>query len=326
MMNEGTASVGGAGTKGMASLSQKLDMCVAPIQGRTIYLDYPVHRNVGDLLIWKGAQKLLARNGIKPIANFEQPLGGRVKDLIGHCRTICMHGGGNFGDLYRRPQNYRERIVEAFPDKRIVIFPQTVHFDDRSELERSCRIFRSHNDLHIFLRDQRSYDVLRAQGLANLQLSPDTAHALWPIPPEGHTKPDSVLVLRRRDKEGSEFPALDESHASAPFDWNDLTDNALESQIYKFAKGVHVLDKLLGGAVFPCATLWNWEAGRLMSKAVKLFSQHEQIITNRLHAMILAALMGKRATIYDNSYGKVSGYFDLWLKDIPGLRFEQTQS
>ena len=44
--------------------------------------------------------------------------------------TILLHGGGNFGDLWPIYQRFREHVIAAFPDHRIVQLPQTVHFRD----------------------------------------------------------------------------------------------------------------------------------------------------------------------------------------------------
>ena len=72
-----------------------------------------------------------------------------------------LHGGGNFGDLYRY-QRHREKVVRAYPGHRIVILPQTVHFRDREQLRKSAERMRGHPDLHLFVRDRRSLDL--AQG------------------------------------------------------------------------------------------------------------------------------------------------------------------
>ena len=40
-----------------------------------------------------------------------------------------------------------------------------------------------------------------------------------------------------------------------------------------------------------------------------------------MHAAILGVILGKDdITLYDNSYGKSSAFFDTWLNDVDGLR------
>ncbi|MDI5788788.1 hypothetical protein PO124_11350 [Bacillus licheniformis] len=44
-------------------------------------------------------------------------------------RHHCLSGGGNFGDLYPHFQQFRERVVEHYPDNRIVILPQSIYYE-----------------------------------------------------------------------------------------------------------------------------------------------------------------------------------------------------
>ena len=41
----------------------------------------------------------------------------------------------------------------------------------------------------------------------------------------------------------------------------------------------------------------------------------ESIYSTRLHAGVLAWLLGKQTFIIDNSYGKCSGVYDEWVSD-----------
>ena len=40
---------------------------------------------------------------------------------------ICLVGGGNFGDLWRGLQEFKNRIVQLYPNNKIVIFPQQTY-------------------------------------------------------------------------------------------------------------------------------------------------------------------------------------------------------
>ncbi|MGO7515610.1 polysaccharide pyruvyl transferase family protein, partial [Rhizobium ruizarguesonis] len=41
---------------------------------------------------------------------------------------IFIHGGGNFGDIWVAQQDFREAIMERFPDRQIIQFPQSIHY------------------------------------------------------------------------------------------------------------------------------------------------------------------------------------------------------
>lgn len=309
-----------ASSKIMQSLSSKLDICVPVIQGKVVYVDYPVYGNVGDLLIWMGARALFERNNINLIASFSTHIAGRARYKIAQCDTICCQGGGNFGDLYGVHQELREQLIRDYPHKRIVFMPQSIHFENEEKLKKTCKVLKSHKNLHIFLRDEPSFALLKRHGVPNIVLCPDTAHALWgTLKPSKPVKPQGELYLLRKDKEKSVLPKQLAGSAMNPFDWEDLLVGA-ERMAFKSAVKFNKIDKWAQN-LLPSQAVWNWEAKRLIRQSVNLFSKHEAVVTNRLHAMILGLLLGKDITVYDNSYGKLSRYASLWFKGIDGLQF-----
>jgi pyruvyl transferase EpsO len=44
-----------------------------------------------------------------------------------------------------------------------------------------------------------------------------------------------------------------------------------------------------------------------------------RIATDRLHGAILARLAGRPVTLIDNSYGKVTAYYEAWWQDDPAV-------
>jgi pyruvyl transferase EpsO len=58
-----------------------------------------------------------------------------------------MSEGDNFGDLYGHHERLREAVIAAFPDRRIVIMPQTVMFQSWERQEASARTISLHPDL-----------------------------------------------------------------------------------------------------------------------------------------------------------------------------------
>ena len=128
-------------------------------------LDYPVHQNVGDLLIWHGERAFLKRHGKKLMGQFSiNNFGRRANVLLDACATICIHGGGNFGDIWPWFQKFHERIIHQYPHKRVVMLPQSVHYRDLRELDRASKILKAHPDLHIFVRDRNRCGFCRNAG------------------------------------------------------------------------------------------------------------------------------------------------------------------
>ena len=96
-------------------------------------------------------------------------------------------GGGFLGNLWL-PANYvQKNYLENFPNRRIVLFPNTIFFEEkggwRREIAETRAAYRAHGDLHVFIRD-KSIDFLKKEILGE-----DS--------PRAHGAPDIVLSLDR---------------------------------------------------------------------------------------------------------------------------------
>ena len=133
-----------------------------------VYFDYPLHLNVGDLLIYAGTEQFFKDYDIRirlrrSLQAFDID---EAKKYITPNTTILCHGGGNFGDLYPSIQKMREDIVQYFPQNRIILLPQTAHFSNEAAMLRSAKIFSAHPDLHLFARDIKTFDLMKAYFIA----------------------------------------------------------------------------------------------------------------------------------------------------------------
>src|SRR4051794_9468676 len=120
---------------------------------RFIYVDYPLHTNVGDLLINLGCEQFFLEHGLNiwkryNYYDFPRQISGIDKDDV-----FLLHGGGNFGDTWFNFQSFRESILERYPQNRIIFLPQTVHFRSKERLFASVRRMNAHSNLHVFARD-----------------------------------------------------------------------------------------------------------------------------------------------------------------------------
>ena len=118
--------------------------------------------------------------------------------------------------------------------------PQSVHFQDRKNLERAKSVFNSHPDLTIFARDNHSCDFLRDSFSAKTNLCPDIALALRSL--KRPVKPIAEqIALLRTDKESV-------GHAKLPndglrvFDWLDEPD--FEKRLNMLGNGYPALNSM----------------------------------------------------------------------------------
>lgn len=284
------------------------------------YVDIPTHGNIGDLLIMQGTLAFFRKHGLVP--KLIAPYFAYDPRWIQPEDVIVFHGGGNFGDLYSCYQDLREQIVQNYSENRIIILPQSLHFSSREKMLQSARVFRTHADVHICVRDQVSYEM--AQEFSdNVYLLPDMAHQLYPMHAEHEQAAAGNLRIARVDDEStspSEFP--DPANATVT-DWPAFV-GAREEQINLFRRAIGAFYRRgMGRQANKILTrLWIAYSARLIADAARLFARHELIITDRLHGHILACLLRKKNIVLDNSYGKNSRYVEAWTGDSELVRLQ----
>lgn len=303
--------------------AREIDRLVATlgrlIENRPVVLfDWPAYDNAGDHFIWLGEKLIIKhRLGCKIIAEILL----QNVDMVALTRlpensVFVMHGGGNFGDIYLRHQRLREAIISAFPDRRMIVMPQTVFFQDKSRQHRAGLIQAQHPDLHLIARDEESFEILTVQmGHRNTYLHIDSAFALQPVVNSLMSLIDvdikyADLHLLRRDGE----VALGQRERTDSLDWASHDDLA------EWAPHAPALSDIkLAQDIFDSALdMKSWQR---LSAAVLLFSAARRIVTDRLHGHILASMMRKEHQLYDNNYGKNSAFCKIWSYGDPCLSF-----
>jgi len=293
---------------------------------RCIYVDYPLHTNIGDLLINTGCEQFFRENEVniwRRYSYYDFPK--KVPDITDD-DVFLLHGGGNLGDLYFDFQRLRESILEQYPRNRVIFLPQTVHFSSDSMAAASIDRMNRHNNLHVFARDHRSLAYLQQFGLRSVSAMPDTAHALaGTLHPTVGVESKGTMRLLRLDVEASSVPERLSVYQGDTYDWRSGVFNKAHMVTYygvvKFVKGVAKY-----GPPVDLHALWYWERDLLIDAGIKTFSKYENVLTNRLHAMILGLLLRREVIAFDNSYGKLSTYHDSWLKGIEGLKFNYEEA
>ncbi|HEY8117844.1 MAG TPA: polysaccharide pyruvyl transferase family protein [Methylophilaceae bacterium] len=308
----------------MQALSDKHQVLLDIIGYKPLhYVDIPVHGNIGDLLIMQGTLAFFDKYGLVP--KVSAPAFAYDQQWIEPGDVIVFHGGGNFGDLYSEygMQPLREQVVSNNLGSRIIVLPQTIHFSSPEKQLRSARLFRTHPDVHICVRDQNSYEIAQAFS-DHVYLLPDMAHQLYPVNAEVVTGMAGSLLIKRTDDEKSIQQDTARFGTVTMTDWPQLVGQR-EWHIDRFRRAMHVMHKLgmgwLGNRLL--ADLWAGYANKLVSNAIRLFSSYELIVTDRLHGHILACLMDKPSIVLDNSYGKNSRYVSAWTLDSDLVSLQQ---
>lgn len=291
---------------------------------KVILLDCPYHGNVGDLLIWEGESEFFKITNKKLISQhslFTYDFPDISSDV-----TICLHGGGNFGDLYREAQDFRLKVIERYPHNKIIIFPQSVYYENECLVGKDAEIFSSHGNLLVCARDKMSFDFLQKYfAKTNIKLIPDMAFCMDVSKFYDSSKSEELeqsVYFKRLDKEFSEckngFLNSLEHRDWVVFEkrhhWSYLLmvigyrSLKIKSKFTK--RGInHILDFIMQ----------NYAKSILIKGGVKILSPFKNIYTSRLHAMILGILMDKNVYGIDSKTPKVREYINTWLYDCEGI-------
>ncbi|MBD8103537.1 polysaccharide pyruvyl transferase family protein [Plantibacter sp. CFBP 8775] len=275
------------------------------------YTQFPDHKNSGDSAIALGQARFWREHGIA--VRTTSSAGSMPERVRDSSIPVLIQGGGNLGGLYPVLSEARYDLAERLPaDTLLIQAPQSVVFPTDADRRAFSRRFAARPNLRVAVRDRTSYDLLRDE-VEDLTLSPDAVHLLGSISAPEPTQ--RRIVIARTDDETSGRLAGSES-ADWPADPLDL--RAHEWLGWRAAK--HPALKPLMARDHEA---WMRRAERRFTAAVRLISRGEEVVTDRLHAMLIALQMGRHVIAIDNNNRKLTRYAETWFGELqPSLRFE----
>jgi len=213
--------------------------------------------------------------------------------------AIFIHGGGNFGDIWVAHQNFRERVLERFPKRQIIQFPQSIHYKSQKRVEDSARIIGRHKNFLLLVRDEESKQFAEKHFGCQVRLCPDMAFCIGALPPAVSEFP--VLAMLRADREKAGNADLSAYPDVPNEDW--ITESARSVSV---SKVVGTASAILSFKPAE-ARLRKLDAAarNRFRRGIRQISRGRAIVTDRLHVHICALLLGRPHAVLDNSYGKI---------------------
>lgn len=258
------------------------------------------HQNIGDAAIDLAEQNLLMQYfpGYYQVefSTYEIPNKYHfLQAIVNPSDILFINGGGNMGSLYREEEELHRRIVQDFPNNKIVVLPQTIYFADtpegQAELALSARVYNHHKDLTIFARGRESYDfACRHFGHAKIKLMADVVLSLHRD--YGFDR-SGVLLCLRGDGESvlaqQNQQILDTVQRFDPD--VEIRTNIAEQDISRVERAAVVNDEL------------------------QRYARRRVVVTDRLHGMIFAAVTGTPCVVLDNATHKSRDFYETFLQD-----------
>ena len=266
-------------------------------------LDFPDIRNCGDSAIWLGEMTYLRNHGKRPAYV------SRMRDLSPEALEravpdgpIFIHGGGNFGDLWVTHQDFREHVLERFPHRRIIQFPQSIHYRSPVRAEQTARAIGRHRNFLLLVRDEESRDFAEKHFDCEVRLCPDMAFWIGAVEPDAAEFP--VLAMLRADLEKA--GEVDRSaYPDLPIeDW--ITESVRRVRLSKAAGAASALLSLKPAEIR--LRKLDAAAHNRFRRGIRQISRGETIVTDRLHVHICSILIGRPHAVLDNSYGKIGRF------------------
>ncbi|MGO5246759.1 polysaccharide pyruvyl transferase family protein [Prevotella sp. LCP21S3_D2] len=306
-------------------LREKIQKELTPIVDNDyVYLDLPYHHNIGDTLIWEGTREFLKTVPYKCLY-YASKDSFRYRKLPKNV-IILLHGGGNFGDLYRLHSEFRKKIIKLYPDNKVVILPQTVFYEDMSLLQSDVDFYAAHPNVTICAREQVSFNFLTENFKNQVLLLPDMAFYLDLKKYKVFEDENRVLYLKRTDKElvnanMVKIPANSEQH-----DWPTYENHYGEfDMVERFTHLLRIIFKICGLRDRILARLEDWKRNwyyrrKYVQMGVSFLSPYHTIYTTRLHVLILGVLLAKKIYLINNTSGKVVNFYNTWLNELDSIK------
>lgn len=313
------------------TFKEYLDGCKA--KNHKVYVD-PCSGNNGDLLIWEGMKVVLAVSRVE------------LCDHPGDASVIIINGGGMFIDQYSQGLNKVRDYTERFPDTELCIAPNSfgfkqVDFKEYLKWRKAPTI--------IFAREQYSYKYLTGVALDLSQVSAHIDHDLAfnlrayarkyverNISLEARTS-TSVLVVDRTDTESPHLKGAEWKHYLKKI-YVQLTTESVRALIrsirfrYKEKSGGKLTyfakaDLAGKGIDLDSCKFLTADVSRPeycdFEGFKKIIADADYVYSNRLHAGVWAALVGKPIVMTEGSYHKITGIYEYSMIDMDNVRLEK---
>lgn len=303
------------------ALQQKISDQVGPLLNDEPFalVDFPDHSNVGDSAIWLGETCFFSKYGLTPsyCSSLKTHSSDHMKNVIGD-GTIFLHGGGNFGTIWKAHQDFRIDLLDRFPGQHIVQLPQSIHFESIDMIDETAKAIERHGNFTLLVRDHPSLDFARRHFQCETFLCPDMAFYLGSL----ERKPPSLdfFYLLRTDLEGSvKGNAKHPGRSFAIDDW--LKEDRMSIRLTTAAAR---LMSIGAGADKSLLMKYDRLARARLQRGIAMLSSGRVVVTDRLHGHIMSTLLGIPHVALDNSYGKLQNFILAWTRDSEFLRTANT--
>lgn len=218
-----------------------------------------------------------------------------LQNVIREDDVLVINGGGYLGSLWLWLEDITKNIIQTYRKNKILIFPQTMFFDEsnlgETEKKSLASVCNEHKDLTMMFRDVASFE--RATGLFQESVKKLLI-------------PDIVMSMeyeKKKERSGALFMLRDDKESLG------INGEALQKYFVNRDMEVKRFSTISDSEVY----LDNRK--ECLDKLLDTIAGANVVVTDRLHAMIFCAITGTPCVAFDNVSGKVSEAYQ-WLKEL----------
>lgn len=291
-------------------LRRNLNVLNIPQEGKRCFVFLAAnYGNLGDVAITYAQEKWLSEElaGYHivdvPISDTVISI-GQIKKTIRPNDIITVVGGGNMSDLYFDIELLRLLVVKSFPKNKILLFPQTIQYNETKEgktlLNLAKKIYPRHKNLVMMAREKTSFVKMQEYFPAvNVKMLPDIVMTLSDLFSPINWRNGVIFCLRNDKEKGDTEPAI--KLLRAYFEEKDIP--VINRDTHIGSTGLSIEQRKV-----ELENIWSD------------FSKSRVVITDRLHGMIFGFITGTPTLVLPNNNFKIQGCYE-WIKDCGYIYF-----
>ena len=267
----------------------------------------PNHLNIGDLAILEAEKRFIKKYFPEyEIECFDSDevsvLDKTITKYVNENDIVTIHGGGFLGTLWFGEELYFRNIIKIFNDRKIVVFPQTIYFDNNSfgiqELINSKKIYKSNHRLILCTREEYSYKFVKENIGINTYLIPDMVLFL-----------SNIFTQVNKSQKNKRVILCLRSDAEKTTEYRDVVIDCLK----ELGIGYNTTDMVINSSL-------RRNRKKLVFNKIQEFSGYSLVITDRLHGMVLSYLAGTSCIVLPSKSYKIKGVYN-WIQECSNIRY-----
>lgn len=251
----------------------------------------PGHTNLGDQAQTYCIKKFCKKNFpdygvlIFTLHRYNEFIRKVLKIFIRKNDKIFCHSGYHLTDLYDEQSVYLS-LVATFPNRTILIFPQTIFYKDKKNLKRTADILNKNGNVILLCRDEVSYNTANENFVnCKLLLFPDIVTSMI----------GSITYNNKR--KGILFCLRDDVEVF-------YSKEQLQTLIDRFDNdSIDITDTTLHGVTGKDVIKHR---DRILNETWEKYSKYELVITDRYHGTIFSLVAGTPVVVLSSSDHKLS--------------------